>query len=146
PAKPAAPARPAITDPKVLLEMAKSAFEKGDLDRAQDLATQAQSYAGSVKWGVFDDTPASILKDINKAKARRNGASADKLLAQARALFEKKAQTKAERVANLKAAEEMARQSAALHGEYSMWDFGERPGELIAEIRKARDRERLAGI
>jgi len=141
-----APARPATTDPKVLLEMAKQAMEKGDIDRAQDLATQAQAHGSNVRWGLFDDTPASVLKEVQKSKGRRHQVMADRLMAEARALYEKQAANKADRVANLMAAEEKARQSAALHGEYSMWDFSERPADLIAEIRRCRDKEKLAGV
>ena len=42
------------------------------------------------------------------------------------------------------AAEEKAKQSARLHGEYSVWDFGDRPADVIADVRKARDREKIS--
>jgi type II secretory pathway component GspD/PulD (secretin) len=141
---PKAAARPATTDPKVLLSLATQALEAGDLDRAQDLATQAQAHGNGVRWGLFDDTPASVLKDVQKARGRRDRDTADKLLADARFLYEKQAASRAERAANLTSAEEKAKQAAALHGSYSMWDFGDRPADVITDVRKAREKEKLA--
>jgi hypothetical protein len=132
------------TDAKALLEMAKQAYSVGELDRAQDLAMQSQAHSGNVRWGLFDDTPASVLKDVQKAKGKRDQATAERLLGDARALFAKPAASKDERAANLMAAEEKAKQSARLHGEYSVWDFGDRPADVIADVRKAREREKIA--
>ncbi|HVK13692.1 MAG TPA: hypothetical protein VM597_33405 [Gemmataceae bacterium] len=136
--------KPTTTDPKVLLEMAKQAHSVGDLDKAQDLATQAQAHSAAVRWGLFDDTPASVLKDVQKAKGKRDQATAERLLADARTLVAKQAATKEERAANLMAAEEKAKQSARLHGEYSVWDFGDRPADVVADVRKAREREKIS--
>jgi type II secretory pathway component GspD/PulD (secretin) len=141
PAKPAP--RPTTTDPKLLLDMAKQALSEGNLDKAQDLATQAHAHSQGVRWGLFDDTPASVLKDVHKARGRRDRDASERLLAEARSLVEKTAASPAERAANLNLAEEKAKQAAALHGAYSMWDFGDRPANVIDDVRKARDTERL---
>ena len=79
------PARPTTADPKLLLDMAKQAMAEGNFDKAQDLATQSQANSAGVRWGLFDDTPASVLKDIQKARSRRDKDTADRLLAEARA-------------------------------------------------------------
>ncbi|HKB01425.1 MAG TPA: hypothetical protein VKD90_04355 [Gemmataceae bacterium] len=142
----AAASRPAPQDPKALMALAKSALEAGDLDRAQDLATQAQALSANVRWGVFEDTPRSLLKDVHKARGRRDRDTADKLLADARFLYEKKATTQSERAGNLMLAEEKAKQAAALHGSYSMWDFGDRPADVITDCRKAREKEKLLAV
>jgi type II secretory pathway component GspD/PulD (secretin) len=138
-----APTRPTTQDPKVLMALAKQSLDAGDLDRAQDLATQAQALGQNVRWGLFDDTPSSLLKDVHKARGKRDRDTADKLLAEARALSSRKAMTQTERAANLNLAEEKARQAASLHGPYSMWDFGDRPADVVTDVRKAREKERL---
>ena len=143
-AKPAGAAKPATTDPRRLVGMAKQSLESGDLDKAQDFATMAQANEGAVRWGLFDDTPASVQKDIQKAKTKRDQRQAEKLLADAKTLLERKAADKTERLTNLMTAEEKARQAGKLHGPYSVWDFGDRPEEIIADCRKIKDKERLS--
>jgi type II secretory pathway component GspD/PulD (secretin) len=142
----AAGSRPMTQDPKALMALAKSALDAGDLDRAQDLATQAQAHEGNVRWGIFEDTPRTVLRDVQKARGRRDRDTADKLLAEARFLYEKPAPTKTERANNLMLAEEKAKQAASLHGSYSMWDFGDRPGDIITDVRKTREKEKLAAV
>ncbi len=143
-AKPAGAAKPATTDPRRLVGMAKQSLESGDLDKAQDFATMAQANEGAVRWGLFDDTPASVQKDIQKAKTKRDQRQAEMLLADAKTLLERKAADKTERLTNLTTAEEKARQAGKLHGPYSVWDFGDRPEEVIADCRKIKDKERLS--
>jgi type II secretory pathway component GspD/PulD (secretin) len=130
-------------DPKVLTALAKQALEAGDLERAHELAAQAQPMAASVKWGFWDDTPATILRDVVKARARRDRETAVKLMAEARQLIERQTASRTERVANLTAAEEKAGQAARLNASYSMWDFGDRPGDILADARKVREKEKL---
>jgi type II secretory pathway component GspD/PulD (secretin)/tetratricopeptide (TPR) repeat protein len=140
---PARQARPATTDAKTLVDMAKQALTEGNLDKAEALCNQAQANSAGIRWGLFDDTPASVLKDVQKARGRRDKDSADRLLAEARALVDKPASTLAERAANLSAAEEKARQAAGMHGSYSMLDFGDRPAHVLNDVRRARDLERI---
>jgi type II secretory pathway component GspD/PulD (secretin) len=142
----AATSRPTSADPKVLTVLAKQALDVGDLDKAQDLAMQAAPSASTVKWGLFEDTPASILKDVGKARGRRDKDVAERLMVEARQLIEKQTASRTERAANLTAAEEKARQAAGLHGQFSMWDFGDRPADLIADARKAREKEKLIAL
>ena len=136
-------AKPATTDPRRLLGMARQSLESGDLEKAQDYASMAQANEGSVRWGLFDDTPASMLKDIQKAKTKRDQRQADKLLADARNLLDRQAADRAERSKNVSTAEEKARQAAKLHGPYNVWDFGDRPDEIVADARKIRQKENL---
>jgi type II secretory pathway component GspD/PulD (secretin) len=142
----AASARPTPADPKVLTTLSKQALEAGDLDKAQDLATQAQASAGNVRWGMFDDTPSSILKDVAKARARRDHDTAIRLMTEARQLIDRQTASRNERAANLTAAEEKARQAAGLNPSFSMWDFGDRPGDLLNDARKAREKEKLVAV
>lgn len=138
--------KPTTTDPKILMNMAKQAFDAGELDKAQDLATQAQANQGSVRWGLFDDTPASLLKDIQKAKGRRDRDVSEKMLTEARQLIEKRAGTASERAGNLYVAEEKAKLADKMHGPYSMWDFSDRPDDLVAEVKKLREKEKLLNV
>ncbi len=135
--------KPTSKDPRVLLGMAKQSLEEGKLDKAHELATQANAHSAGVRWGLFDDTPDSIIKDVKKARGRLAQDQAEKLAGEARVLVEKKASSANDRVANLNAAEEKAKQAASMHGSYSMWDFGDRPSRILADIRKARDIEKL---
>ena len=61
-------AKPTSNDPKLLLDMAKQAMAEGNLDKAQDLATQAQAHSAGVRWGLFDDTPSSVMRDVQRAQ------------------------------------------------------------------------------
>jgi type II secretory pathway component GspD/PulD (secretin) len=147
PAKPAArPTKATTSDPKVLVTMAKTALDEGNLDKAQDLATQAKAHSTGVRWGLFDDTPDSILGDVKKSRGRQGRDQAAKLLADARHLIEMPAKTRDERAANLASAEEKAKQAASMNASYSMWDFGDRPAQIIADARKARDKEHLVAV
>jgi type II secretory pathway component GspD/PulD (secretin) len=136
--------KPQTTDPKALVALAKQSMEAGDLDRAQDLATQAQANTNnSTRWGLFDDTPASVLKDVAKAKGRRDKVASERLLLEARTLLEKQATNKTERANNLAAAEEKVKQSARMYNDYGSWHFGEKPTSLMADIKNAREKEKL---
>lgn len=146
PAAAAGGARPQPTDPRVLTAMALAALESGDLDKAQDLATQAQAVSGSIRWGMFEDTPASVLKDVQKSRGRRDRDTAIRLTAEARQLLDRPTASRTERVANLTAAEEKARQAAGLNPSYSMWDFGDRPTDVLTDARKAREKEKLVAM
>src|SRR5205823_5588748 len=65
PANPAAPAMP--TDPKAMLKEGRKALAAGQFDLAQDLARAADANNPTGKWGLFEDTPAALLKDIQAA-------------------------------------------------------------------------------
>ena len=107
----------------------------------------------SGKWGLFDDTPNALLKDVQAAVVKAQKAEADQLVKQAKALMAKTAPgSEAERAANLDQALQMAQRADQLHGPYSAWDLGDRPDKLVkddpgrarqAQERPARDRRWL---
>jgi tetratricopeptide (TPR) repeat protein len=139
-AKTSGSAMPATRDPKMLLKEGRAALAAGQFDRAQDLARAAEANNPSGKWGLFDDTPAALLKDIQAAVVKAQKAQAEQLVKQAKALFTKHAANDGERAANLDQAMQMAQRADQLHGPYSAWDFGDRPDHLYKEIQTARAR------
>ena len=145
PALPAAPAAPA--DPKELLKLAKKALAAGQLDKAQDYATKANQTAAAkgLKWGLFDDTPASVMRDVQEARAKADKARSEQLFKDARAAYDRPAKTDADRIRNLDQALNLAYQAKNLHGPYSVWDFGDKPDKLIsdAESAKAKLRKKM---
>lgn len=125
-------------DPKALLKGGRAALAAGKFDEAQDLARRAEANNPSGKWGLFDDTPNSLLKDVDSAREKDKKVQAEKLYKVAKDLFTKKPAGDAERAYNLDTAYQMARKADYLHGPYSMWDMGDRPDKLVKEIEQAR--------
>src|SRR5262249_1376988 len=111
-------------------------------DAAQDLASRAEANNPSGKWGLFDDTPNSLLKDVEAAREKAKKTESEKLYKQAKDLFHKKAASDAERAYFLDTAHQMARKADYRHGPYSMWDVGDRPDKLVKEIEQARAKMR----
>ena len=138
--KMSAKVRTTTEDPRVLVKKAKDALDAGRLDAAQDLLRQAEANGRSVNWGLFEDTPSSLMKDVQKARGKRDRADSDRLMTQARGLYEKRVGTEEQRAANLDRARSYCLQAAQLHGPYSMWDFGDRPQSLLKDIDSARSK------
>ncbi|MFO0807111.1 MAG: hypothetical protein U0746_00645 [Gemmataceae bacterium] len=123
---------PANADPKVLVKQGYDALKGGHLDEAQKLATAASANR-TVKWGLFEDTPAKLLDEVQKARTARNKAESTKVLADARKAYD---------AGKLDDAEKLAYKASNLHGPYSVWDLSERPEKLIAEVQTAKDKQR----
>ncbi|MDB5310097.1 MAG: hypothetical protein JWO38_4299, partial [Gemmataceae bacterium] len=133
------PAGPAMAgDPKAMLKEGRKALDEGRFNDAQDLARRAEASNPSGKWGLFDDTPNALLKDVQAAVAKAQKVEADQLVKKAKALFTKSPVSDGERAVNLKAALEMAHRAESLHGPYSVWDLGDRADKLAKEIETAR--------
>ena len=131
-------------DPKQLLKDGRKALAERRFADAQDLAQAAESHNPGGKWGLFDDTPAALRKDIETAKAKSNKAKAEQLTKDAKALAHKPVANDAERAYNLDNASQMARKADQLHGPYSTWDMGERPDKLVKELQDARAKLKVA--
>lgn len=125
-------------DPKVLLKEGRKALDAGQFDRALDLSRAAEANNSSGKWGLFDDTPNALRKDIQAARAKAQKLQSEKLTKDAKALLAKHASSENERAANLDQALQMAQRADQLHGAYSAWDIGDRPDKLVKEIQAAR--------
>lgn len=120
------------SDPKTLVKNGRELLAAGKLDEAEKVCNQAA--ATKTTWGVFEDSPERLMQDIRAAKAKRDVEESVKVLAQARSMFEK---------ANgdlkvLDEAEKLTYKAERLHGPYSVFDLGDRPHKLRAEIDAAR--------
>ena len=60
-----------------MLKEGRKALAAGQYDRAQDLARAAEANNPGGKWGLFDDTPNALLKDVQAAvvKAQKSEAN-----------------------------------------------------------------------
>jgi type II secretory pathway component GspD/PulD (secretin) len=119
-------------DPRALLKQGRELFAAGKLDEAKVAALKANA-APHASWGLFEDSPDKLLGDIRKAQSKRDKEESIRLMAEARKHFEKGEFDEAERKAN---------RAERLHGEYSIWDLGDRPRKLLAEIETARAKNR----
>jgi hypothetical protein len=125
-------------DPKAMLKEGRRALAAGQFDHAQDMARKAENANPTGKWGLFDDTPRSLLEDIQKAVGKQQKAQAAQLAKEAKALANKPAGSEAEKAANLERAYQLAERATQLHGPYSAWDFGDRPDKMMKEFQAAR--------
>jgi type II secretory pathway component GspD/PulD (secretin) len=125
----------AENDPRNVLKQARDQFSHGKLEDAKELALKANG--GNVKWGLFEDSPDKLLAEIQTAKTKRDKEESVRLLTDARKLFDQ---------GNLDDAERKAYQAERLHGSYSIWDMGDRPHKLVAEIEAARAKNRKTKI
>ena len=134
------PGKPA-GDAKAMLKEGRKALKAGQYDRAQDLARAADANNPGKKWGLFDDTPNALLKDVQAAVAKAQQHEAEQLVKQAKILVAKPAPGgEAERAANLDQALRMAQRAEQLHGPYSAWELGDRADKLSKDIQAARGR------
>jgi type II secretory pathway component GspD/PulD (secretin) len=131
----AAPANAPNADPRALLKQGRDQLARNKLDEAEKLGQQAAAVPGA-HWGLFEDTPEKLHLDIQKVRTRRNREESVKLLKEARTLF---AQGKYQE------ARTRAWRAAQLHGPYSVWDLGDRPQKLLAEIDRAEINQRKTG-
>lgn len=130
---------PAPADAKSMLKEGRKALAAQQFDRAQDLARAAEANNPTGKWGLFDDTPNALLKDVQAAVVKAQKSEANDLLKQAKSLMAKPAPGgEVERAANLDQALQMAQRADQLHGPYSAWDFGDRPDKMVKSIQAAR--------
>ena len=133
---------PARSDPKTLLKQSRDALKAGRFDQATELAKRADAVNGGTRWGLFDDTPESVEKDIASARAKAGRAEAERLAKAAKELYSRPTKTPGERVANLDQAFALADKAMALAGPADFFDdlFGgsDRPEKLKKDIDAAR--------
>ena len=133
-------AKATSSDPKELMKLGRQSLASGQLDQAQDFAYQADRASSSkgLRWGLFEDTPASLMKDVQESRAKADRVQSDTLFKKSKTLFAMPVRNNAERMQNLEQALNTAHQAKNLHGAYSMWDFSEKPDKLIGEIETAK--------
>jgi len=121
-------------DAHALVREGRALLRDGKLEEADNVCARAA--AAQSTWGLFEDSPDKLRQDIQKAHSRHDRDESVKLLAEARKLF---AQGK------LQDAKTRAWRAQQLHGPYNIWDLGDRPQKLLAEIEKANADQRAAG-
>ena len=131
---------PTGRDARALLREGRRALEAGQFDRAQDLARAAEASNPSGRWGLFEDTPQALLKDVQAAIAKSQKKEAEQLLRQAKALLSQPARSDREKAELLDRALQLAQRAEQLYGPYSIWDFGDRPDKVIRQIQATRAR------
>ncbi len=131
-------------EPKAMLKEGRKALTEGRFNEAQDLARRAEMSNVSGKWGLFDDTPNALLKDVQAAVLKAQKAEADQLAKQAKALLAKPTASDPEKAANLDTALKMARRADSLHGPYSAWDLSDRPDKMVKDIEAARSKMKVS--
>ncbi len=130
------PAPADAKDAKGLLAQGRKALAQNKLDEAMECAMRARSIPGA-KFGLFDDSPDRLKTDVTKAMAKANQQEAGKLLADARKAYESGDYEQASRLAY------KAKQLRG--GSSSIFDFGDRPESLLADINKAQLRKGKPG-
>jgi type II secretory pathway component GspD/PulD (secretin) len=132
PGKPANGVPRTREEAKQQLEQGRKLLAAGKLDEAAQAAQRIKSQP-AVSWGLFEDSPDRLLVDVNKARAKRDRDESDRLLVEGRKLYQK---------GDYDAAAKLAYRSQKLHGPYSIWDLGDRPSKLLADVQSAQARSR----
>ncbi|MGH7169649.1 MAG: hypothetical protein ACRELG_05150, partial [Gemmataceae bacterium] len=116
-----------------LLKQGREQLAKGELEEANKTAARLR-VARHIHWGLFfEDTPDKFQADVNHARLHRDKEQSVQLLAEARIRLEKK---------DYAGAEKLAWEARSKHGQYSIWDLGDRPNKLLADVEAARQKER----
>jgi type II secretory pathway component GspD/PulD (secretin) len=117
---------------QALIEKGRQQLADGKLDEALQTGHRARALTG-VSWSLFDlDTPDKLLSDVEKARQRKSKQEAALALAEARRLYDK---------GDYAAAEQKALRAKTLHGPYNVWEFGDRPDKVLADIQAAREKK-----
>src|SRR5262249_20424956 len=124
-------------DPRVLLKQGRDLYNGGKLDDAAKVAQRARVAGASTSWGLFEDSPEKLLRDVEKARTKRDQEESVKVLVEGRKLLEK---------GDLDGAEKAAYKAQDLQGPYSVWDLGDRPQKLMAEVEPSRAKQRKVDV
>ncbi len=132
PADPKVPPAPTgKEDPRALVKQAHDLYDAGRLDEAAALANRARS--ANVKWGLFEENPESLLNKIAKDRAKRDRIESVKVLAEARKQLEAK---------NFEEARKLVCKAQQLHGDYPIYELGDRPTFVLDDIRKEEQKQK----
>ncbi len=132
-AKAAAPAVHDKEDALALLHKGREQLSRGELDEAAKTAACLRA-AKQIHWGLFfEDTPDKFQGDVDRACAQHNKEKSVEVLAEVRRHFDKK---------DYSGTEKLAYEAQKLHGPYSIWDLGDRPSKLLADVQSQKQKER----
>jgi len=113
-----------------LLADARKALADGRIDDAAAMAQRCKSATG-LSWGLFEDTPDSVSRDVAKARQKRDREEAARLLIEGRRLLAQ---------GDHEGASRCAYKSQTLFNAYNAWDLGDRPSKLLADCQAAKMR------
>ncbi len=113
---------------EALLQKGRSQLAENKLDDAVRTVAELRAVAG-VTWGLFEDSPERLRQDVEAARQKHDQEESIKALADARKLMQQGSYAEAERAAY---------RAQKLHGPYSVWDFGDRPSKVLADLELAR--------
>jgi type II secretory pathway component GspD/PulD (secretin) len=130
PEPPSRPTAPEPTDPRAMVREGFARLREGRFDEADRLSLMAAAAQGT-RWGLFEDNPDTLRVAVQKARAQKDREESVRALAEARRLYDR---------GDYKQAKTLAYRARQLHGPYSMWDRGDRPDRLLAEIQTAEAR------
>jgi type II secretory pathway component GspD/PulD (secretin) len=129
PATPAEKNKPLTKDEAVaLVKKGRTLLAENKIDDATKACLKARSTA-SLSWGLFEDSPEKLRQDIDKARVKRDREESAKVLADARRLYEE---------GKYDDASKAAYRAQKLHGAYNIWELGDRPERVLADIDTAK--------
>jgi type II secretory pathway component GspD/PulD (secretin) len=114
-----------------VLENARTLYTQNKFDDADRLCAQVAAVKVSPPWGLFEDNPDKLRKDINAARQKADKIESIKLLAEARRLLAN---------GNYAEARTKTWRARQLHGPYNVAEIGDRPDRLLIEIDAAEAR------
>jgi type II secretory pathway component GspD/PulD (secretin) len=118
---------PASTDPRVLLKQGRALLAQKKHEEADKVCSQALALNG--RWGLFEDTPEKLRKDITRARQAWERDESVRLMVDARKLFT---------AGDIDEAEKKAYLAQKYHGPYGVFEFGDRPQKLLEECQRAK--------
>jgi type II secretory pathway component GspD/PulD (secretin) len=117
---------------QALLQKGREQLAKGDVEEASKTAARLRA-AKHIHWGLFfEDTPDKFGAEVDRIRAQRGKEKAAELMVEARRCYERK---------DYDSAEKKAYEAQKLHGSYSIWDLGDRPSKLLADVQAMRQKE-----
>src|SRR5262249_2136586 len=120
-------------DSHALLKQARELYNAGNLDEAEKYARRADAVR-TKSWGLFEDSPDKLLGEVRKAKFKHDQEESVRVIAEARQQLQR---------GNFQEARRLTYQAERLHhGPYNIWELGDRPQKLRAEIEVAEGKQR----
>ena len=139
PTRPGAQTPAPAGDSKSILKEGRRALSEGRFNDARDLAQRADATNPTGKWGLFEDTPNSLRRDVESGQVKAKTAEVENLTKQAKALATRPAASDAEKARNIDQALQLARRADQLHGpSYGVMEFGDRPDRMVKELESTR--------
>lgn len=114
------------------LAAGRTQMAEGKLDECARTVQRTKSLT-TVTWGLFEDSPDRLALDLDKVRKERDRTEAARVLYEGRRAYEK---------GDLEEASRLAYRAQKLHGPYSIWDMGDRPSKLLADVQAAQARSR----